>query len=369
MTRRGYDPDFAERCFSQIEGFGEYGFPESHAASFALLVYASAYIKCHHPDVFCAAILNSQPMGFYQPAQLVRDAREHDVEVLPVDINESQWDCTLEGTLDTSSAVRLGFRQVSGLKEEEIEKQLIAKRGNGYSSLDQVARRSGVSRFTLERLAEADALTSLGLDRRNALWAMRRLSRLDIDLEKTPGSARDGNLPLFAPHMEDGLFHEPSVALPEMQLSEEVMDDYETTNLSLKAHPCSFFRGDLTKLGAITNVAHRDPTLKQNRKVTVSGLVLMRQMPSTAKGVVFITLEDETGIANIIVWPQVLAENRRVVMTGEFLAISGRLQREGLVIHVVAERFIDLTVDLRTLRQGDLFDTAPPALIKSRDFH
>jgi error-prone DNA polymerase len=369
MTRRGYDPDFAERCFSQIEGFGEYGFPESHAASFALLVYASAYIKCHHPDVFCAAILNSQPMGFYQPAQLVRDAREHDVEVLPVDINESQWDCTLEGTLDTSSAVRLGFRQVSGLKEEEIEKQLIAKRGNGYSSLDQVARRSGVSRFTLERLAEADALTSLGLDRRNALWAMRRLSRLDIDLEKTPGSARDGNLPLFAPHMEDGLFHEPSVALPEMQLSEEVMDDYETTNLSLKAHPCSFFRGDLTKLGAITNVAHRDPTLKQNRKVTVSGLVLMRQMPSTAKGVVFITLEDETGIANIIVWPQVLAENRRVVMTGEFLAISGRLQREGLVIHVVAERFIDLTVELRTLRQGDLFDTAPPALIKSRDFH
>ncbi len=369
MTRRGYDPDFAERCFSQIEGFGEYGFPESHAASFALLVYASAYIKCHHPDVFCAAILNSQPMGFYQPAQLVRDAREHDVEVLPVDINESQWDCTLEGTSDKRSSVRLGFRQVSGLKQEEIEKKLIAKRGNSYSGLEQVARRSGVSRFTLERLAEADALTSLGLDRRKALWAMRRLSRLDIDLEKAPGAARDGNLPLFAPHMEDGLFNEPSVALPEMQLSEEVMDDYGTTGLSLKAHPCSFFRSDLTKLGAITSAAHRAETLKQNTKVTVAGLVLMRQMPSTAKGVVFITLEDETGIANIIVWPQVLAENRRVVMTGEFLAISGRLQREGLVIHVVAERFIDLTVELRTLRQGDLFDTAPPALIKSRDFH
>ncbi|HTN98589.1 MAG TPA: error-prone DNA polymerase, partial [Nordella sp.] len=180
MTQRGYDRDFAERCFSQIEGFGEYGFPESHAASFALLVYASAYIKCHHPDVFCAAILNSQPMGFYQPAQLVRDAREHGVEVRPADINESQWDCTLEDTLDGRSAVRLGFRQISGLKEDEVEEKLIKWRGNGYSSLEQVARRSGVARFTLERLAEADALTSLGLDRRKALWAMRRLSRLDI---------------------------------------------------------------------------------------------------------------------------------------------------------------------------------------------
>lgn len=369
MTRRGYDPDFAERCFSQIEGFGEYGFPESHAASFALLVYASAYIKCHHPDVFCAAILNSQPMGFYQPAQLVRDAREHGVEVKPADINDSRWDCTLERLSKDRSAVRLGFRQISGLKEDEVEEKLVKRRGNGYSSLEQVARRSGVSRFTLERLAEADALTSLGLDRRNALWAMRRLSRLDIDLEKAPGSAVESNLPLFSPHMEDGLFHEPSVALPEMQLSEEVMDDYETTSLSLKAHPCSFFRDELRKLGAITSAAHRAETLKQNTKVTVAGLVLMRQMPGTAKGVVFITLEDETGIANIIVWPQVLAENRRVVMTGEFLAIRGRLQREGLVIHVIAESFVDLTVELRTLRQGELFETVPPALIKSRDFH
>ncbi|QIG49035.1 error-prone DNA polymerase [Nordella sp. HKS 07] len=369
MTRRGYDQDFAERCFSQIEGFGEYGFPESHAASFALLVYASAYIKCHHPDVFCAAILNSQPMGFYQPAQLVRDAREHDVEVRPVDINDSHWDCTLERLSKERSAVRLGFRQIGGLKEEEVNEKLVARRGNGYSSLEQLARRSGAARFTLERLAEADALTSLGLDRRNALWAMRRLSRLDIDSEPTPGIASASNLPLFAPHIEDGLFHEPSIALPQMQLSEEVIDDYETTGLSLKAHPCRFFRADLEKLGAITSAAHRAETLKQNTKVTVAGIVLMRQMPSTAKGVVFITLEDETGIANIIVWPQVLAENRRVVMTGEFLAIRGRLQREGLVIHVIAERFVDLTAELRKLRQGDLFEMAPPALVKSRDFH
>ncbi|MGE0241563.1 MAG: OB-fold nucleic acid binding domain-containing protein, partial [Parvibaculaceae bacterium] len=369
MTARGYDRDFAERCFSQIEGFGEYGFPESHAASFALLVYASAWIKCHHPDVFLAAILNSQPMGFYQPAQLVRDAREHGVEIRPVDVNSSAWDCTLEPLSTEACAVRLGFRQVDGLKEDEIKDKLIAQRGNGYSSLEQLARRGGVTRFTLERLAEADGFTSMGLDRRSALWAMRRLGRLDIEPVKRDGVALDSNLPLFAPHIEDGLFDEPAVALPAMQLSEEVVDDYQTTGLSLKAHPCSFFRPELKRLGAITSQEHRSASLKQDAHVTVAGLVLMRQMPGTAKGVVFITLEDETGIANIIVWPKILAANRRVVMTGEFLAIRGRLQRAGLVIHVVAESFIDLSVELRRLRQDGLVEADLPALIKSRDFH
>jgi len=369
MTARGYERDFAERCFSQIEGFGEYGFPESHAASFALLVYASSWIKCHHPDVFLAAILNSQPMGFYQPAQLVRDAREHGVEIRPVDVNSSEWDCTLEPLSTERCAVRLGFRQVDGLKEEEIRKKLIAHRGNGYPSLEQLARRGGVTRFTLERLAEADGFTSMGLDRRSALWAMRRLARLDIEPVKRDGVAFDSNLPLFAPHIEDGLFDEPSVALPQMQLSEEVMDDYQTTGLSLKAHPCSFFRPELKKLGVITSKEHRSDSLKQDAHVTVAGLVLMRQMPGTAKGVVFITLEDETGIVNIIVWPKILAANRRVVMTGEFLAIRGKLQRAGLVIHVVAESFMDLSVELRRLRQDGLDDADLPALIKSRDFH
>ena len=369
MAARGYDRDFAERCFSQIEGFGEYGFPESHAASFALLVYASAWIKCHHPDVFLAAILNSQPMGFYQPAQLVRDAREHGVEIRPVDVNNSTWDCTLEPLSPQRCAVRLGFRQVDGLKEEEIRQKLIAQRGNGYSSLEQLARRGGVTRFTLERLAEADGFTSMGLDRRSALWAMRRLGRLDIEPVKRNGVAIDSNLPLFAPHLEDGLFDEPSIALPPMQLSEEVMDDYQTTGLSLKAHPCSFFRPELKKLGVITSAQHRSDSLKQDTHVTVAGLVLMRQMPGTAKGVVFITLEDETGIVNIIVWPKILSANRRVVMTGEFLAIRGKLQRAGLVIHVVAESFMDLSVELRRLRQDELVETDLPALIKSRDFH
>ncbi|MGE0150948.1 MAG: error-prone DNA polymerase, partial [Parvibaculaceae bacterium] len=368
MTARGYERDFAERCFSQIEGFGEYGFPESHAASFALLVYASAWIKCHHPDVFLAAILNSQPMGFYQPAQLVRDAREHGVEVRPVDVNASEWDCTLEPLSSERRAVRLGFRQVGGLKEDEIKK-LIAQRGNGYASLEQLARRGGVARFTLERLAEADGFTSMGLDRRAALWAMRRLGRLDIEPVGRDGAALDSNLPLFAPHVGDGLFAEPAVALSRMQLSEEVTDDYRTTGLSLKAHPCSFFRPELRKLGAITSREHRGDGLKQDAHVTLAGLVLMRQMPGTAKGVVFITLEDETGIANVIVWPRILAANRRVVMTGEFLAVRGRLQRAGLVIHVVAESFTDLSVELRRLRRDGLAEADLPALIKSRDFH
>src|SRR6202041_1617907 len=183
MAGRGYDRSFAEHCFGQIEGFGEYGFPESHAASFALLVYASAFIKCHYPDVFCTAILNSQPMGFYQPAQLVRDARAHGVEILPVDVNFSDWDCTLQQGADGKHAVRLGFRIISGLAEKELEK-LIAARGNGFSSIERLEAIAGVSRFTIERLAEADAFRSLGLDRRAALWAARRLDVIGVSAAK-----------------------------------------------------------------------------------------------------------------------------------------------------------------------------------------
>src|SRR5262245_10720118 len=220
MTRRGYARDFAERCFSQIEGFGEYGFPESHAASFALLVYASAWIKYHYPDVFCAAILNSQPMGFYQPAQLVRDARQHGAEVREADVNYSTWDCTLEQAANDRHAVRLGFRQIQGLSKDEIEK-LIAARGNGYASIERLAAVAGVSRFTIERLAEADAFRSLGLDRRAALWAVRRLDA--IGLRKAGGDRKPGRpLPLLAPHMSDELFPEAEVALPAMPLSEHV---------------------------------------------------------------------------------------------------------------------------------------------------
>jgi error-prone DNA polymerase len=379
MTRRGYARDFAESCFRQIEGFGEYGFPESHAASFALLVYASAWIKCRYPDVFCAAILNSQPMGFYQPAQLVRDARRHGVEVREVDVNFSAWDCTLEPATDPAQhryAVRLGFRQVWGLQRREIE-HLIAARGNGYAGIERLAAVAGVSRFTIERLAEADAFRSLGLERRAALWAARRLDAIGLRTAKglKPSTKDDGRLPLLTHHLNDDLFDEPKVELPLMPLPEQVAEDYGTTGLSLKAHPVSFFRDDLTRLGALRNADHRVESLPQNSPVTVAGLVLMRQMPGTAKGVVFMTLEDETDIANIIVWPKVFTRNRRLVMTSRFLVVRGRLQRAGLVVHVLAERFIDLSGELRRLRDDE---AAPhPALppqqealpIKSRDFH
>ena len=421
MTARGYDREFAEHCFGQIEGFGEYGFPESHAASFALLVYASSWIKCRYPDVFCAAILNSQPMGFYQPAQLVRDARAHDVEIRAVDVNFSDWDCTLEpaapacGTADSkepsppcagrkqgSHAVRLGFRLVHGLNEDESQK-LVAARGNGFSSIERLAAVAGVSRFTIERLAEADAFRSLKLDRRAALWAARRLDAIGLksavlNLRRHPETTaprpakskrpeadreitakKDQSLPLLTPHLSDELFPEPEVALPVMALSEHVVEDYVATGLSLKDHPVRFFRNRLTTLGVVRNAALRGDELRQDSRVTVAGLVLVRQRPGTAQGVIFMTLEDETDIANIIVWPKVFAKNRRTVMSARFLAVRGRMQRAGLVIHVVAQNFIDLSAELPWLREGgDLFspkfsggplppDAALP--LKSRDFH
>jgi len=392
MTARGYDRDFAEHCFGQIEGFGEYGFPESHAASFALLVYASAWIKCRHPDAFCAAILNSQPMGFYQPAQLVRDARAHGVEIRGVDVNFSAWDCTLEpaptlpspasggGMGGARHAVRLGFRLVAGLAEDELKK-LIAARGNGFSSIERLAAVAGVSRFTIERLAEADAFRSLGLNRREALWAARRLDTIGPRPGRGAGTDR---LPLLTPHLSDELFPEPTVALAAMPLAEHVVEDYVATGLSLKAHPVSFFRDRLGALGAVRNAELRGATWRQDARITVAGLVLIRQRPGTANGVVFLTLEDETDIANIIVWPKIFGKNRRTVMTARFLAVRGRLQRAGLVIHVIAENFVDLSAALPMLREdrlrdgGDLFspklsggpiaDQAALPL-KSRDFH
>jgi error-prone DNA polymerase len=287
--------------------------------------------------------------------------------------------------------VRLGFRIVSGLAEKELEK-LIAARGNGFASIERLAAIAGVSRFTIERLAEADAFRSLGLDRRAALWAARRLDVIGISTTRRaatptlPSPASGGGLgrgqdplPLLAPHLSDELFPEQSVALPVMPLSEHVVEDYVATGLSLKAHPVRFFRDRLDALGALRNAALRGDDVRQDCQVTVAGLVLVRQRPGTSKGVVFMTLEDETDIANIIVWPKVFAKNRRTVMTARFLAVRGRLQRAGLVIHVVADSFVDLSTELPWLREGgDLFaprfsggplpdDEALP--LKSRDFH
>jgi error-prone DNA polymerase len=380
MTRRGYNPEFVERCFGQIEGFGEYGFPESHAASFALLVYASAWIKCHYPEVFCTAILNSQPMGFYQPAQLVRDARQHGVEVREADVNFSDWDCTLEPAKEGPHrfAVRLGLRQIDGASEKEME-ALVAARANGYASIERLSAVPGVSRGAIERLAAADAFRSMGLDRRAALWSARRLRTIETASGRSKATARSvGTLPLFDPHQGDELYPEPAIALPEMPLPEHVAEDYVTTGLSLKAHPVSFFRERLSRRGVTENARLRDAAqTADGQKISVSGLVLIRQMPG-GKKVVFLTLEDETDIANIIVWPKVFARNRRTIMSARFLLVRGRLQRASEVVHVLAESFADLSGELALLHDADRLDTestmppttmTPPLALKSRDFH
>ncbi|KQT90581.1 error-prone DNA polymerase [Methylobacterium sp. Leaf466] len=391
MTRRGYPLDFAERCFNQIQGFSTYGFPESHAASFALLVYASAWLKCHYPDVFLAAILNAQPMGFYRPAQLVRDARAHGVEVRGPDVNASDWDCTLEPSSDTRPdgerrfAVRIGLRQVSGVPEAAM-RRLVALRGNGYASIEGLQAALALPRNALERLAEADAFRSLDLDRRAALWAARALdgaSGRRAAAQAAPPDRRahrlEAPLPLFAFHADDGLFRgEPATDLPGMAPSEHVAEDYVSTGLSLKGHPVAFFRERLARIGAIPASAHHDPALTQGTRVTVAGLVLTRQRPGTARGVVFLTLEDETGIANVIVWREVFEANRRIAMSAQFLAVRGRIQRAGAVVHLLAEKFRDLTPELRSLREGGLKlppettdVSAPPdrRIYRSRDFH
>jgi len=362
MVRRGYDPAFAERCFHQIEGFGSYGFPESHAVSFAKLVYVSAWIKRHHPEVFCAAMLNSQPMGFYQPAQLVRDAREHGVEVRAADLLLSDWDCTLEEAGmegESLRAVRLGLRQIRGLRKADAER-LIAARQAGARTLHEVAARADLSRQALELIAEADALRSVGLDRRAGLWAVKGLA---------PEVKAESDAPLLALM---GPPAEGEVRLPAMALAAHVAEDYRTTSLSLKAHPCGFFRPLLGRLGAVEAAALRD--MADGRRVSVGGLVLIRQRPGTAKGVVFVTLEDETGSANAVVWRDVFTANRRAVMSAAFLVVHGRLQRAGDVIHVVAERFTDLSARLVEMKtaEGDgprPGPSSPARLVRSRDFH
>ena len=338
MVARGYERDFAARCFNQIKGFGDYGFPESHAASFALLVYVSAWIKCHYPAAFACALLNSQPMGFYAPAQIVRDARDHGVEVLPVDVNYSDWDSTLEPGADGNFALRLGFRQIKGLREEQMQ-LLVARRGNGYADPWLLWRRTGLPARVLERLARADAFGSMDLKRRDALWAVKRF--------------RDAPLPLFEISGEDEQANDPEVSLPEMTLGEQVIDDYASLRLSLKAHPLELLRPEMDARGA----APTEDLLsaKNGDRVEVAGIVLVRQRPGTAKGVVFMTLEDETGIANIVVWRHMLERYRPIVMGGRLVAIRGKVQREQAVIHVVADEIADLSHLLDGLGQVDPF--------------
>ncbi len=363
MIARGYQPAFAAQCFAQIEGFGEYGFPESHAASFALLVYASSWVKCFYPDVFAAALLNSQPMGFYAPAQIVRDAGEHGVEARPVDVNASFWDSSLEpaapgagalhprhaemaGVIGATHALRLGLRQVQGLREDEMAR-LVARRGAGYDSVRDLWLRGGVSAATIERLAGADAFASLGLDRRSALWAARALNRV--------GGQEDAPLLAHA----GAVSREPDFALPPMLIGEQVVEDYRTWGLSLRAHPGALLRPELTRHGAAE--AGRLPNIASGARVRVAGLVLVRQRPGTAAGVIFMTLEDETGVANVIVWPKVYEQFRPEVLGARLCAVDGRVQSESGVIHVIAEQIHDFSPLLAVLSdQGSLREVAAP---------
>lgn len=352
MVGRGYEKDFAERCFKQIEGFGEYGFPESHAASFALLVYASCWFKTFYPDVFCAAILNSQPMGFYQPAQLVRDARDHGVDIREADVNFSSWDCALEasafdpsrilarhagmrGVISTNHAVRLGFRQIKGLSKERME-AFVQRRGSGYESVRDVWLRSGLDVDEIEKLAQADAFRSIGLDRRAALWAVRALD----------GKSAAEMLPLFDQKDIRLRDFEPETKLPKMPLGEHVIHDYRSLGLSLKAHPVAFLRERLDRSGVTPNA--RLPSVRDGRRVSVAGLVLVRQRPGKGNAI-FLTLEDEQAVANVIFWQRTFARYRPIVMGARFVRVTGKLQSESDVIHIVAEKIEDLTPWLATL--------------------
>jgi len=345
MVANGYEREFAERTFRQLEGFGSYGFPESHAASFALIAYASSWMKCWHPDVFCCALLNAQPMGFYAPAQIVRDAQQHGVEIRPVCINESRWDCTLEPREvdDGRLAVRLGLRMVKGLGNAEAARLISCRTDQPYVSVDDLWRRAAIPSAALVELAEADAFRpSLGLARREALWAIKAL--------------RDEPLPLFTaaagretlPIAEQS---EPVVSLKPMTAGSEVAEDYGHVGLTLRQHPVAFLRSEFQRRrisSCADAVASRD-----RRWVDVAGLVLVRQRPGSAKGVMFMTIEDETGVANLVIWQAVFEKFRRVVLGAGLIGVKGRVQREGEVIHIVAQHLTDLSAELASVGSRD----------------
>jgi error-prone DNA polymerase len=345
MKERGYQEEYALRVFKQLEGFGSYGFPESHAASFALLVYVSSWIKCYYPDVFAAAILNSMPMGFYQPAQIVSDARKHGVHIRPVDVNFSNWDNILEEKSGKYCGLRLGFRQVKGIREEDI-KVLISARNKTFTNINEL-REAGITQSVLEKLADVDAFLSIGLDRRKVLWEI--------------SAGNDQPVALFAGTKPD-YPDEEKVTLPLMRKSEQVVHDYAALSLSLKGHPVQFVREKLEQLRILTTAALGHG--KDGDLVKVAGLVLVRQRPGTAKGICFITIEDETGTANLVVFENLFDQFRKEILRSRLLMVEGRLQVEGEVIHVIVQRCFDLTKLLRRLTTHTSED--PPLLTLAR---
>jgi error-prone DNA polymerase len=408
MAANGYTRAFAMRVVDQIKGFADYGFPESHAASFALLVYVSAWLKCHHPAAFAAALINSQPMGFYQPAQIVRDAREHGVEILPVDVNASGWDCSLEAGmketrnqgnkevrkqgnegirgkdesqslissfphfLDSSApALRLGMRLVTQMREVEAEAIAEAVRRQGrFDSVEALWRASGVRVSAMRALARADAFGSMGLDRQRALWEVMKLRDEALPLfDGREETRKQGN-----EEMREGIcslassfpgFLHSSIPLPPIPASTQVVYDYAATGLSLKAHPVSFARGALARSGVSEAGAIADERLfPHGKKVAVAGLVLVRQRPGTAAGIVFVTLEDETGVTNLVVRPNIYEQYRRALRHSVALVAWGKVERQGQVVHVLVERAANLTEVISRRDQR-----APRMESASRDFH
>ncbi|MCF4097151.1 error-prone DNA polymerase [Maritalea mediterranea] len=379
MVKRGYSRDFAQRCFNQIKGFSEYGFPESHSASFSLLVYVSCWLKHHHPEIFATALLNAQPMGFYAPAQIVRDAKEHNVEILPADINHSAWDYTLEPVEEVGDpppapapvapehwgksinqhsklwaqlypkrkwAIRVGLRQIDGFHQSYAEQIVAARQQQPFTSMEDLYHRAGLRRFDVERLADADAMRSIGLDRRQAKWAARAL---------TPAKP----LPLFdhANASEQG--EKQATQLPALRPSEHVFADYQFTRFSLKAHPISFLREELQQRRLHT--AQDIRKLAHNRWASMAGVVLVRQRPGTAKGVVFMTLEDETGVTNVVVWKKLLEKYRKVVMGAKLIEVHGQIQTEDNVMHLIARKLVDRTNWLEKLSDGFVRPAYAPA--------
>ena len=354
MVERGYQEEFAIRCFRQIEGFGTYGFPESHAASFALLVYASAWIKCHYPDVFICALLNAQPMGFYSPAQLVAEAKRSGVEVRPIDINNSQWDCSLESTGHSRHALRLGMRQVKGLKRYEAER-LTASRHIAYQDINDLIRKSDISIYGLESLARADAFHSIGLTSRQALWEIKKLAR-----------QQSSGLPLFLyaeQRYKTIMPEELKTSLPIASLGNLVAQDYLATGLSLKAHPVTILEPYFLVDGWHPCSIAID--IMDGKKHQLIGLVTGRQMPGTAKGTVFITLEDAHYSLNVIVWPAIVRAYRAALLGSHLLGVSGRIQKQGKIIHLIADKLVNCDLYLQYLRTPEL----KMPILKSRNFH
>jgi error-prone DNA polymerase len=320
MLAHGYSSRFAEQIFNQIRGFGEYGFPESHAASFALLVYASAWLKCHEPAAFVCALLNSQPMGFYAPAQLIRSAREHGVAVEPVDVNRSEWDSSLEADANGKPAIRLGMRIVKGLSSRCGERILRARADGGFSAVDDLAQRGRCSAKDIGALAAAGALKRLAGNRHRARWEVAGIER---PLPLLAGLREAEGIPMLRPPGE----------------AEDIAADYRHTGLSLGRHPLALLRGSLNDRGAAS--ARAVQQRPAGERVYAAGLVITRQRPSSGAGVVFVTIEDETGYLNLIVWRRLAEEQRRVLLGAVLLGVEGRVQREGEVLHVIAERLHD----------------------------